>query len=89
DKDGQTLCRKDSPSSIFSQQTIYDNSIYLQTHDGSVSAFDARHGSKEWSVANNIPEITLPSNSSPLILNNTLRIGNAFGAVLGFTIKRG
>lgn len=71
----------------FSQPTIYDNSIYLQTHDGSVSAFDARNGSKEWSVANNIPEITLPSNSSPIILNNTVMIGNAFGAVLGFTIK--
>ncbi|NDU49114.1 outer membrane protein assembly factor BamB [Francisella tularensis subsp. holarctica] len=89
DKDGQTLWRTDAPSSIFSQPTIYDNSIYLQTHDGSVSAFDARNGSKEWSVANNIPEITLPSNSSPIILNNTVMIGNAFGAVLGFTIKRG
>lgn len=89
DKDGQTLWRTDAPSSIFSQPTIYDNSIYLQTHDGSVSAFDARNGSKEWSVANNIPEITLPSNSSPIILNNTVMIGNAFGAVLGFTIKSG
>ncbi|MBG8548753.1 outer membrane protein assembly factor BamB [Francisella tularensis subsp. holarctica] len=89
DKDGQTLWRTDAPSSIFSQPTIYDNSIYLQTHDGSVSAFDARNGSKEWSVANNIPEITLPSNSSPIILNNTVMIGNAFGGSLGFTIKRG
>lgn len=89
DKDGQTLWRTDAPSSIFSQPTIYDNSIYLQTHDGSVSAFDARNGSKEWSVTNNIPEITLPSNSSPVVLNNTVMIGNAFGAVLGFTVKGG
>ncbi|ALB01283.1 outer membrane protein assembly factor BamB [Francisella persica ATCC VR-331] len=88
-KDGQTLWRTDAPSSIFSQPTIYDNSIYLQTHDGSVSAFDARNGSKEWSVSNNIPEITLPSNSSPIVLNNTVMVGNAFGAVLGFTIKSG
>ncbi|MDE4969620.1 PQQ-binding-like beta-propeller repeat protein, partial [Francisella tularensis] len=66
DKDGQTLWRTDAPSSIFSQPTIYDNSIYLQTHDGSVSDFDDRNGSKEWSVENNIHEITLTSNSSPI-----------------------
>ncbi|MFV9973092.1 MAG: outer membrane protein assembly factor BamB [Francisella endosymbiont of Hyalomma asiaticum] len=88
-KDGQTLWRTDAPSSIFSQPTIYDNSIYLQTHDGSVSAFDARNGSKEWSVSNNIPEITLPSNSSPIVLNDTVMVGNAFGTVLGFTINSG
>ncbi|MDE4945263.1 PQQ-binding-like beta-propeller repeat protein, partial [Francisella tularensis] len=68
DKVGQKLWRTEAPSSIFSQPTIYDHSIYLQTHEGSVSAFDARNGSKEWRVAINIPELTLPSNSSPIIL---------------------
>ncbi|AIT09384.1 outer membrane protein assembly factor BamB [Candidatus Francisella endociliophora] len=88
-KDGNTLWRTDAPSSIFSQPTIYSNHIYTHTHDGSVASFDARNGSKKWSASNNIPEITLPSNSSPIVLNDTVMIGNAFGTVLGFTLKDG
>lgn len=87
--DGKTLWRTDAPSSIFSQPTIYNNHVYTHTHDGSVASFDIRNGSKKWSVSNNLPEITLPSNSSPIVLNNTVMIGNAFGAVLGFTLKEG
>ena len=88
-KTGKTLWLSETPSSLFAQPTIYNNSIYTHTHDGSVAAFDARNGSKEWSASNNIPELTLPGNSSPIVLNDTVMIGSAFGTVLGFTIKNG
>ncbi|WP_407877041.1 outer membrane protein assembly factor BamB [Francisella sciaenopsi] len=88
-KDGQILWRTDAPSSIFSQPTIYSNHLYTHTHDGSVTSFDATNGSKVWNVTNNIPEITLPSDSSPIILNDTVMVGSAFGTVLGFTLDNG
>ncbi|KEI35344.1 outer membrane protein YfgL [Francisella sp. W12-1067] len=88
-KDGSTLWHTQMPSSLLSQPTIYDSIIYTYTHDGSVSAFDAKDGEKKWSALNNIPEITLPTNSSPIVLNNTVMIGSAFGTVLGFTTKEG
>ncbi|AJI56813.1 outer membrane assembly lipoprotein YfgL [Francisella philomiragia] len=88
-KDGQILWRTDAPSSIFSQPTIYSNHLYTHTHDGSVTSFDATNGAKVWNVTNNIPEITLPSDSSPIILNDTVMVGSAFGTVLGFTLDNG
>ncbi|QEO57632.1 PQQ-binding-like beta-propeller repeat protein [Francisella marina] len=88
-KDGKILWRTDAPSSIFSQPTIYSNHLYTHTHDGSVTSFDATNGSKVWNVTNNIPEITLPSDSSPIILNDTVMVGSAFGTVLGFTLESG
>ncbi|WP_162902534.1 outer membrane protein assembly factor BamB family protein, partial [Facilibium subflavum] len=81
-KTGKTLWLSKTPSSLFAQPTIYNNSIYTHTHDGSVAAFDAKDGSKEWSASNNIPELTLPGNSSPIVLNDTVMIGSAFGTVL-------
>ncbi|MED7818784.1 MULTISPECIES: outer membrane protein assembly factor BamB [unclassified Francisella] len=89
DKTGKTLWLSEAPSSLFAQPTIYSNYIYTHTHDGSVSAFDARDGSKEWSASNNIPELILPGNSSPIVLNDTVMIGSSFGTVLGFTVKSG
>ena len=86
---GATLWHSYASSSIFTQPTVYDNDIYTHTHDGSVAAFDAKNGKKLWSVTNNIPEITLPGNSSPIILNNTVMIGSEFGTVLGFTVDEG
>ncbi|WP_150467929.1 outer membrane protein assembly factor BamB [Francisella sp. SYW-9] len=88
-KTGKTLWLSKTPSSLFAQPTIYNNSIYTHTHDGSVAAFDAKDGSKEWSASNNIPELTLPGNSSPIVLNDTVMIGSAFGTVLGFTVENG
>lgn len=88
-KDGKTLWRTDAPSSIFAQPTIYNNHIYIHSHDGSISSFDAKNGSKDWSVSNNIPEISLPDNSSAIVLNNTVMVGTEFGTVLGFTLKDG
>ncbi|AJC48213.1 outer membrane protein assembly factor BamB [Allofrancisella guangzhouensis] len=86
---GLTLWHTHIPSSLLSQPTIYDSIVYTYTHDGSISAIDAKDGEKKWNVLNNIPEITLPTNSSPIVLNNTVMIGSAFGTVLGFTAQDG
>ncbi|QLE78857.1 outer membrane protein assembly factor BamB [Francisella sp. Scap27] len=86
---GETLWHTTMPSSLFAQPTIYDSVIYTHTHDGSVASFDAKDGSKNWSVSNNVPEISLPGNSSPIVLNNTVMIGSEFGTVLGFTVDEG
>ena len=88
-KTGATLWHSYASSSIFAQPTIYDSIIYTHTHDGSVAAFDAKDGKKLWNVTNNIPEISLPGNSSPIVLNNTVMIGSEFGTVLGFTADEG
>ena len=88
-KNGSTLWHSYAPSSLFAQPTLFDSFIYTHTHDGSVTSFDAIDGSKKWSVSNNIPEISLPSNSSPIVLNNTVMIGSEFGTVLGFTADEG
>ena len=86
---GSTLWHSHMPSSLFAQPTLFDSFIYTHTHDGSVTAFDAKDGSKRWGVTNNIPEIALPGNSSPIVLNNTAMIGSEFGSVLGFTVDEG
>ncbi|API87460.1 outer membrane protein assembly factor BamB [Francisella uliginis] len=88
-KTGKILWLSEAPSSLFAQPTVYDNYIYTHTHDGSVAAFNAKDGKMEWSASNNIPELTLPGNSSPIVLNDTVMIGSAFGTVLGFTVKSG
>ena len=88
-KTGSTLWHSYASSSIFAKPTIYDSVIYTHTHDGSVAAFDAQDGEKLWNVTNNIPEIALPGNSSPIVLNNTVMIGSEFGTVLGFTVDGG
>ena len=88
-KTGLTLWHSYVHSSLFAQPTLYDSSIYTHTHDGSVTSFDAKDGYKKWNVTNNIPEIALPGNSSPIVLNNTVMIGSEFGTVLGFTVNDG
>ena len=88
-KTGSTLWHSYAPSSIFARPTIFDSFIYTHTHDGSVTSFDAKDGSKRWTVTNNVPEIALPGNSSPIVLNNTVMIGSEFGTVLGFTVDDG
>lgn len=86
---GEILWHANVPSSLFAQPTIYDSVIYTHTHDGSVASFDAKNGKENWSMSNNVPEISLPGNSSPIVLNNTVMIGSEFGTVLGFTVDGG
>ncbi|APC96588.1 PQQ-binding-like beta-propeller repeat protein [Francisella frigiditurris] len=86
---GQTLWKTTAPSSLFSRPTIYDNSVYVYTHDGSISAYNAINSEQLWTEPNILPDLILPGNSSPIVLNNTVMIGSSYGTILGFTVDDG
>ena len=86
---GELLWGADLPSSLLSQPTVYGNGVYTYTHDGSVSAYDLTTGLQTWTQSNNIPDLMLPIDSSPIVLNNTVMVGSSFGSVLGFSADEG
>ncbi len=88
-ENGELLWGADLPSSLLSQPTVYGNGVYTYTHDGSVSAYDLTTGLQTWTQSNNIPDLMLPIDSSPIVLNNTVMVGSSFGSVLGFSADEG
>ena len=86
---GHKLWTAIMPSSLLSRPTIFGKYVYTHTHDGSISAFNIKTGLVVWDATNTTPEIILPDNSSPIVLNNTVMVGTSFGTVLGFTAEDG
>ena len=88
-KNGKLLWHSNAQGSLFSQPTVYDDSIYTNAHNGAITAFNLKNGSIKWSASNCTPNLTLPNDSSPIIVNNVVIVGTAFGTVVGYNKKSG
>ena len=86
---GNFLWQTDVGGELLSQPLVDSNLVIVNSSRGVLSAFDAETGTQKWQIANDIPNLTLRGDSSPVATSGGVFWGLANGRLSAAFVENG